>query len=852
MMADPREEEEGQEMLSNTSNSLAVSNIEEKLHTTSFVAQGENIIIRLTSPTHTEDWENFGENEPHSSNARECAGVTPETISELNVPFSEVCLDLPLPVSSLPSSPSLSGILGELFFPSVPSSSVNSCSSSESTPFVSLVKSLSTEIESKDTSSLKPKPLSNLVKSLSAEISHHEPEVTQSKSDSKLNLHLWRQFTQPKGRTSEPKTAPPSPLLSPMECKVSFFKVPEVEAKLEDTKRKLSETIQERMNMLSKMIGDGSGGSPKFRPSLSNLCSTESLCVAGPEHRGNDTGGKNARSGLEKFRTEILKTERKESERRSNSQSSPGKCEKGKQKKRLSFTQSHGINNGTRYEICSYGDMLQIVETKPSEESTLCSHEPMFYSSQTMMPQPAPKVPRKTLICFATLAYSYFVLPLPSFFSGLYLGLACGFMIGLLIVSMHTPRHSQPTCETLQNYENLQSYNIIRESKEPEVVKGWMNEVYNYNPETNHPALTFSVFVTLEGTALKLSYPRSNIPRRATFGEGTHDVIFISHRSCDLADSKIFLVPPGLAKKRMWNKKYPICIFLSESEIYKPKCPGDRKMKTDIDVEDPEIARPSLTTEFQMRALREGRENTLFLFGRTGREKEEWFRYFLLASRVQSKDGQNHIRGLTSNFGSSPSGRLIYSDCSRRDSTEDLPYFLKTEDLAGNIRQKVLQDYNTYMSNLIVSDSHSPSWSPNHSTNSSPTKTQMPIGGEPQVSWINALIGRIFWDFLREQYWTDRVAFKIQKKLSKIRLPYFMNELALTELDLGSLLPVILHTSNPSVNQRGLWVDLEIVYNGALQMTLETKMNLCKLGKESVPEGVSLADIETERGENGM
>lgn len=39
-----------------------------------------------------------------------------------------------------------------------------------------------------------------------------------------------------------------------------------------------------------------------------------------------------------------------------------------------------------------------------------------------------------------------------------------------------------------------------------------------------------------------------------------------------------------------------------------------------------------------------------------------------------------------------------------------------------------------------------------------------------QPAWINSLVGRIFWDFLREKYWTDQVAHKIQKKLSKIKV----------------------------------------------------------------------------------
>lgn len=42
--------------------------------------------------------------------------------------------------------------------------------------------------------------------------------------------------------------------------------------------------------------------------------------------------------------------------------------------------------------------------------------------------------------------------------------------------------------------------------------------------------------------------------------------------------------------------------------------------------------------------------------------------------------------------------------------------------------------------------------------------------GLNQAAWANALIGRIFWDFLREKHWADMVSHKIQKKLSKIRV----------------------------------------------------------------------------------
>lgn len=40
---------------------------------------------------------------------------------------------------------------------------------------------------------------------------------------------------------------------------------------------------------------------------------------------------------------------------------------------------------------------------------------------------------------------------------------------------------------------------------------------------------------------------------------------------------------------------------------------------------------------------------------------------------------------------------------------------------------------------------------------------------EPEA-WVNAFLGRIFWDFLGEKYWADVVSKKIQMKLSKIRV----------------------------------------------------------------------------------
>lgn len=95
---------------------------------------------------------------------------------------------------------------------------------------------------------------------------------------------------------------------------------------------------------------------------------------------------------------------------------------------------------------------------------------------------------------------------------------------------------------------------------------------------------------------------------------------------------QIYLVPHSLARKRVWNKKYPICIELAKQDDFMSK--GDQ-----TESEDEKVLASGERTEGVV-----GSEDTkrptdpiLYLFGRTGREKEEWFRRMLLASRLKAE-----------------------------------------------------------------------------------------------------------------------------------------------------------------------------------------------------------------------
>lgn len=299
-------------------------------------------------------------------------------------------------------------------------------------PLASLVKSLSTELELKEGSTLRPKPLLSLVKSISTEISHSEPEVSQSKSDSRLNLHLWKQFTQSKTRSDgDSRTAPPSPSsLSPSGegLKGGFFKM-----ELEDTKRKLSEAVHEPLSsMFSKIMREESTGSPKHQGKM------QGAHQVGPRGLGREGSTDTVLSespvgNSRKLDTDVLPVFDWPSVRHPRS-SQRGHCP-------LHHNRSH---RDEELQICTDGDMMQVLttETRGLVRRTPAAPQALAPTVAKTSPltQPPHPLPRMGLFCVAVLSYGYFILPLSTYFSGLALGLALGFLLGLFLIRMGSSR----------------------------------------------------------------------------------------------------------------------------------------------------------------------------------------------------------------------------------------------------------------------------------------------------------------------------------------------------------------------------------------------------------------------------
>lgn len=337
----------------------------------------------------------------------------------------------------VPLSPSSPGSLGNCST-TVPSFLSPGPPSPTHRPLASLVKSLSTELELKEGSTLRPKPLLSLVKSISTEISRSEPEVSQSKSDSRLNLHLWKQLTQSKTRSSgDSRTAPPSPsALSPSAegLKGGFFKM-----ELEDTKRKLSEAVHEPLSsMFNKIMREESAGSPKHQ------CKTQGA------HQVSSRG-----LGRESSTDTGVSESPVRSNRRTDSDILPVFVWPSVKHPGGSHHSTCPLHHSKHHrdeelEICTDGDMMQVFAIETPRQTRRDPAAPLVRTSR--LPQPPHHLPGTSLFCVGVLSYGYFILPLSPYFSGLALGLALGFLLGLFLIRMGSSRSdcSAPPCRPAQ------------------------------------------------------------------------------------------------------------------------------------------------------------------------------------------------------------------------------------------------------------------------------------------------------------------------------------------------------------------------------------------------------------------
>ncbi|KAG4072891.1 hypothetical protein HA402_002634 [Bradysia odoriphaga] len=106
------------------------------------------------------------------------------------------------------------------------------------------------------------------------------------------------------------------------------------------------------------------------------------------------------------------------------------------------------------------------------------------------------------------------------------------------------------------------------------------------------------------------------------------------------------------------------------------------------------------------------------------------------------------------------------------------------------------------------------------------------LGPSGSVVWANVLVGRILFSCLNDAQLLDHIQEFLQRKLSSIRLPNFMEEVQIAQVNLGDTPPLIHRVSQPLLDERGTWVDADVTYEGLVHMTITTKLNLLRLKRQ--------------------
>lgn len=475
------------------------------------------------------------------------------------------------------------------------------------------------------------------------------------------------------------------------------------------------------------------------------------------------------------------------------------------------------------------------------------------------------------------------VMPMPSFLSGILLGCVVSFFVFSFLWYLLVPTQERFPFE-VPDYQRMPPLRVPRlpagdsSRSDASSFEGWMSQLpfeTEYRIETHHMNNTQSVHLVLTGTTLRLRWPKHPVPRRAMWNEKRPEPVFISQRHFNLIDAKMMLLPEKLARDRLWNRKYPICLLIPSEDHYMrqvqssnnqadtmPQGNADEEGNDVVkdlfvrssnpdetataasattatakdDLAPPGIAvarrdssQDKLSTAVQTNgtvskdagqltaappAQASSEHEVLYLFARTCREKEEWFRRFQQAITQ----------------GSSKFKRMQFEDM----ANQPISYETYMEELQLRHREQ------QWLSPCLSAAQ------PVRGSNIGSILTSPAVGTFSQsiksdTQWLNMLLGRLFYDVFTQPKWADIVRRRIQKKLSRIKVPFFMEELTVTDIHLGSQLPYVRRTSEAVMDKRGVWVDMDVTYNGAFYMTLSTKLNLMRLKRSQTEEMQSFA-----------
>lgn len=422
---------------------------------------------------------------------------------------------------------------------------------------------------------------------------------------------------------------------------------------------------------------------------------------------------------------------------------------------------------------------------------------------------------------------------LPTFLSGILWGLYIAMMI-FFYVCVTEIDHSQETAQQKLNKDLLKGMAINDPSQTP-IYQGWMNILHEqYNPRTFHINMAETVMATLEGHILKISHPEVNVMRNTfhidpTLSEKMPKVT--ETEVFDLTKAKIKLRPARLSSRRWFSRKYPILIKLAELERSQLSGAGEWSLPAldkvgeeeschDCDEEDEggigetESIASEMVTSTRPKCTR--RHRTICLFPRNSREKEQWFHKLRMASQEYAYpfDKQLPIM-LPVASGKMPKEYYLYLLQGMEFNTQLT--IIRNEAITFNQQTGgvINMDLGLYKDwDKLMTDEASPIF----------------------MAVANLLTTRIFYDVCRDEKWLGMIRNKVKSKIGAVHMPNFIEDLKLTNFDLGTTAPVVTKFYPPVIDQWGTWIDYEIDYHGKLCLTIETQVNLQQMNDEAMED----------------
>ena len=212
---------------------------------------------------------------------------------------------------------------------------------------------------------------------------------------------------------------------------------------------------------------------------------------------------------------------------------------------------------------------------------------------------------------------------------------------------------------------------------------------------------------------------------------------------------------------------------------------------------------PAITTNIEASEALES--DTIILFARTDREKEEWFKLFKKAAArslhdsnyfLKLKEKKNPFQIPKSDTAGSNLNSIVSNNLNLDNLIKSNDYTFSYSTSNDKIIYK-LEDkkpLSLSLSNSSTSGNTSVATTPNSTgmTNSfekkctdSNSQTENALVYDSSLAFMNTFLIRLFADFFTHQYWISKIQTKMQNKLNTIKMPYFMEELKITDLDLG-------------------------------------------------------------------